>query len=346
MRRPLRTTLGRDAPPLVPGRPRRRSRVPRARMRSTGRTPARSDAIDPALDPDRSRERDSAFDPGPTGRRRLVARLPPPHRPPHPPRPDVPAARRSPRRARAGPERDLSGVGDRRRPRPCGLPPRDDGEAVGPRVLHRRDVFAPDRTGDVRRRGVPSAGGKGKRGDELPTGLLQRKGDRRGERDGHLSVVPPHRQKHREVEPEAQGELGPNATPSERMRHKLRTPTGRALYRMRKAIVEPVFGQIKSVRGLDRFVPRGLDNVRPEFLFIAMTHNVTQALSLRRALRARSGLNAARSAPRPHETAGSEPRRPSTTGRRAGSFEGERPRSPRTRPVTMEAPGGLCPTYS
>jgi hypothetical protein len=91
---------------------------------------------------------------------------------------------------------------------------------------------------------------------------------------GTLLLVPPHRQKHGEVEPEAQGEAAPNATASERMRHKLRTEAGRALYRMRKAIVEPVFGQIKSVRGLDRFVTRGLDNVRPEFLFIAMTHNL------------------------------------------------------------------------
>jgi hypothetical protein len=91
---------------------------------------------------------------------------------------------------------------------------------------------------------------------------------------GTLLWVPPHRQKHGEAEPEAHAEAGPNATASERMRHTLRTEAGRALYRMRKAIVEPVFGQIKSVRGLDRFVTRGLDNVRPEFLFIAMTHNL------------------------------------------------------------------------
>jgi hypothetical protein len=85
-----------------------------------------------------------------------------------------------------------------------------------------------------------------------------------------LLLVPPQRQKHGEVEPEAHGEAAPNATASERMRHTLRTEAGRALYRTRKA----VFGQIKSVRGLDRFVTRGLDNVRPEFLFIAMTHNL------------------------------------------------------------------------
>ena len=91
---------------------------------------------------------------------------------------------------------------------------------------------------------------------------------------GTFLLVPPHRQKHGEVEPEAHGEPDSNATASERMRHTLRTEEGRALYRMRKAIVEPVFGQIKSVRGLDRFVTRGIDNVRPEFLFIAMTHNL------------------------------------------------------------------------
>jgi hypothetical protein len=93
---------------------------------------------------------------------------------------------------------------------------------------------------------------------------------------GTFLLVPPHRQKHGEVEPEAHGAPHPSATPSERMRHTLRTDAVPALYRMRKAIVEPVFGQIKSVRRLDRFVTRGLDNARPELLFIAMTHNLLE----------------------------------------------------------------------
>ena len=58
------------------------------------------------------------------------------------------------------------------------------------------------------------------------------------------------------------------------MRHKLSSPEGRAKYKMRKAIVEPVFGQIKEARGLRRFLLRGLPAVRAEFDLIALTHNL------------------------------------------------------------------------
>jgi hypothetical protein len=43
---------------------------------------------------------------------------------------------------------------------------------------------------------------------------------------------------------------------------------------MRKAIVEPVFGQIKDARGLRRSLLRGLDNARAERAIICMTHNL------------------------------------------------------------------------
>ena len=49
---------------------------------------------------------------------------------------------------------------------------------------------------------------------------------------------------------------------------------GRALYKMRKPIVEPVFGQLKAARGLRRFAMRGLGYALAEFLFIALTHNL------------------------------------------------------------------------
>ena len=57
-------------------------------------------------------------------------------------------------------------------------------------------------------------------------------------------------------------------------RQKLLTMAAVALYRMRKAIVEPVFGQIKEVRGLRRFALRGLALERAEWRFMAMTHNL------------------------------------------------------------------------
>mgnify|MGYP005608984769 FL=1 len=62
--------------------------------------------------------------------------------------------------------------------------------------------------------------------------------------------------------------------PAERMRHKLASVPGKALYKMREAIVEPVFGQIKEARGLRRLLLRGFAAARAEFQFIAVTHNL------------------------------------------------------------------------
>jgi transposase len=60
----------------------------------------------------------------------------------------------------------------------------------------------------------------------------------------------------------------------ERMTQKLAGDAGRDLYRMRKAIVEPVFGQIKEWRGFRRFSLRGLENVRGEWRLVCLTHNL------------------------------------------------------------------------
>lgn len=58
------------------------------------------------------------------------------------------------------------------------------------------------------------------------------------------------------------------------MREKLKSAVGHALYKMRKAIVEPVFGQIKERRGFRRFSFRGLEKVSAEWTLIALTHNL------------------------------------------------------------------------
>jgi transposase len=60
----------------------------------------------------------------------------------------------------------------------------------------------------------------------------------------------------------------------EAMRHKLRTVDGRALYAQRKAIVEPVHGQQKEVRGFRRFSLRGLTKVAGEFALLCTGHNL------------------------------------------------------------------------
>jgi len=60
----------------------------------------------------------------------------------------------------------------------------------------------------------------------------------------------------------------------ETMRRKLRTAEGRQIYSERKAIVEPVFGQIKEARGFRRFLLRGLDKVCGEWSLLCTTHNL------------------------------------------------------------------------
>ena len=58
------------------------------------------------------------------------------------------------------------------------------------------------------------------------------------------------------------------------MKRKLKTETGQAVYKMRKAIVEPVFGQIKAARGIRAFLLRGLVKVSAEWKLICAAHNL------------------------------------------------------------------------
>jgi len=60
----------------------------------------------------------------------------------------------------------------------------------------------------------------------------------------------------------------------ERMERKLLTQRGRALYKLRGQIVEPVFGQIKGVRDCDGFMRRGLTAAKSEWRLICATHNL------------------------------------------------------------------------
>jgi hypothetical protein len=83
------------------------------------------------------------------------------------------------------------------------------------------------------------------------------------------------RLKHGESPPEAaEGEPAEGASVKEKMALKLRTVKGRATYSKRKQIVEPVFGQIKEVRGIRRFLLRGLEEVQAEWKLICATHNL------------------------------------------------------------------------
>ena len=90
--------------------------------------------------------------------------------------------------------------------------------------------------------------------------------------DPHLAAG---RQKHHAA-PTVEVEESPpvEATVKERMAHKLRTPEGRKCYAQRKHIVEPVFGQVKHVRGFRQFLLRGLKKVRAEWKLLCLTHNL------------------------------------------------------------------------
>jgi len=77
------------------------------------------------------------------------------------------------------------------------------------------------------------------------------------------------KQKHGEMEAGAETEPA-----KEEMKRKLKTETGKALYKMRKAIVEPVFGQIKAARGIRAFLLRGMEKASAEWKLICATHNL------------------------------------------------------------------------
>jgi transposase len=82
------------------------------------------------------------------------------------------------------------------------------------------------------------------------------------------------RQAHGERPMSPRGPLPKGATRVERMKRKLQTKAGAAIYAARKAIVEPVFGQIKQARGFRRFSLRGLAKVRSEWAFVCLAHNI------------------------------------------------------------------------
>src|SRR5215204_2585306 len=63
---------------------------------------------------------------------------------------------------------------------------------------------------------------------------------------------------------------------SKAMRDKLRRAGWRSRYRLRKQIVEPVFGQIKQARGFTQFLLRGVEKVKAEWALICTGHNLTK----------------------------------------------------------------------
>jgi hypothetical protein len=83
------------------------------------------------------------------------------------------------------------------------------------------------------------------------------------------------KQKHGEHRlPAKRGPLPQGATKVDRMKRKLQTKVGKAVYAARKCVVEPVFGQIKQARGFRQFLLRGKEKVKGEWALLCLTHNV------------------------------------------------------------------------
>jgi transposase len=95
--------------------------------------------------------------------------------------------------------------------------------------------------------------------------------------------MPPDKMGHRLTLPPApRGRIPKSLSIVDRMRRKLRTKKGRERYGLRKELPEPVFGQIKQVRGFSQFLLRGSDKVSGEWRFICTGHNLLKLFGAHR----------------------------------------------------------------
>jgi transposase len=84
-----------------------------------------------------------------------------------------------------------------------------------------------------------------------------------------------------DLEKQAEPEPPPaGASVSEVMRHRLKTGSGKALYKLRQQTVEPVFGIIKSALGFRQFLLRGVKKVSLEWEWVCLAYNVRRLHTL------------------------------------------------------------------
>jgi hypothetical protein len=95
------------------------------------------------------------------------------------------------------------------------------------------------------------------------------------EAHGIDGYVAPGRAKHPTA---ANGKVGGPLT--QRMRKKIDDGGFETPYRLRKQVVEPVFGQIKQARGFRQFLLRGVEKVRAEWAMICTAHNLNKLFTL------------------------------------------------------------------
>jgi len=114
------------------------------------------------------------------------------------------------------------------------------------------------------------------------------------------AYVATRRDKHSAKAPSApRGRIPAGLSRRERMARKLATKRGRAEYRRRKAIVEPVFGQTKEARGFRRFRLRGRAKVTAEWHLVCAVHNLAKLFRAGRAGRVTGSPRAVGLVPQP-----------------------------------------------
>jgi transposase len=86
---------------------------------------------------------------------------------------------------------------------------------------------------------------------------------------GRQSHNPPLMERFAEPPP-----LPEDADSVDRMKHRLKTPSGKAIYAQRKVTSEPVFGIIKAVMGFRSFLLRGFEAVKGEWNLVCMAYNI------------------------------------------------------------------------
>jgi transposase len=71
-----------------------------------------------------------------------------------------------------------------------------------------------------------------------------------------------------------EGLLPDNPTVVEKMKHRLQSKEGKAIYAQRKSTIEPIFGIIKHIMGFRQFMLRGLEKVKGEWNLICLAYNL------------------------------------------------------------------------
>jgi len=89
----------------------------------------------------------------------------------------------------------------------------------------------------------------------------------------------PDRLQHGETATVRRGRIPKGMALMDRVRRKLRTRAGQAIYGLRKQLPEPVFGRMKRGRGLRQFLLRGLEKVNGEWLLWCTGHNLLKLWS-------------------------------------------------------------------